>query len=70
MAKKGAKNVIATRDEKAAKAVRLELPIADYQRLERHARKLGLNRASFARMAVLKAIGEADEEERRKAGAK
>jgi hypothetical protein len=46
------------------------LPLADYQRLERHARKLGLNRASFARMAVLKAIAEADEEERRKAGGK
>jgi hypothetical protein len=70
MAKKGAKNVIATREEKSAKAVRLELPLSDYQRLERHARKLGLNRASFARMAVLRVLDQTDEEERRKAGGK
>jgi hypothetical protein len=70
MAKKGAKPVIATPEVKAAKAVRLELPLSDYQRLERHARKLGLNRASFARMAVLRMIDQADEDERRKAGGK
>lgn len=50
------------------KAVRLELPMADYQRLERHAKKLGLNRASFARMAVLRMLEQADEEEKRKGG--
>jgi hypothetical protein len=70
MAKKGAKSVITTPEVKAAKAVRLELPLPDYQRLERHARKLGLNRASFARMAVLRMLDQADEDSRRKAGGK
>jgi hypothetical protein len=68
MAKKGAKKVIATHEEKTSMAVRLELPIADYQRLETHARRLGLNRASFARMAILRILEEADEEVRRKGG--
>jgi hypothetical protein len=69
MAKKGAPKVPAIA-EKTAKAVRLELPLIDYQRLERQARKLGLNRASFARMAVLRVMQEADEEERRKGAGK
>jgi hypothetical protein len=55
MAKKkpGAKNVIATQEERTAKAVRLDLTPADYARLERCARRRGLTKASFARMAVL-----------------
>jgi hypothetical protein len=70
MAKRGAKKVIATREVKTAKAVRLELPLSDYQRLEWHARKLGLNRASFARMAVLRTMDQAEEEEQRKGAGK
>jgi len=55
MAKKrpGAKKVIATQDERTAKAVRLDLTPEDYARLEKCAKRRGLTRASFARMAVL-----------------
>ncbi len=62
MARKRAPKVPAIQEEKAQMAVRLELPIADYRRLERQARKLGLTKASYARMAVMKTIT-ADEEE-------
>jgi hypothetical protein len=41
-------------------AVRLELPMEDYKRLERQARKLGLTKASYARMKVMQGIA-ADE---------
>jgi hypothetical protein len=59
MAKKaGAKTVqTATRKRKGV-AVRLEMDPEDIERLERVARRLGLSRASFARMAVLARIGE------------
>jgi hypothetical protein len=42
-------------------AVRLELPIGDYRRLERQARKLGLTKASYARMIVMKGIAANEE---------
>jgi hypothetical protein len=62
MAKKRAPKMPAIQEEKSAMAVRLELPMADYQRLERQARKLGLTKASYARMKVMQGIT-ADERE-------
>lgn len=67
MAKKGVPKVAATAAP-AKMAIRLELPIADYERVERRARKLGLNRASYARMAVLRTLQQDEEEEQRKNG--
>jgi hypothetical protein len=61
MAAKRVSKVQATQQEKTQMAVRLELPIGDYQRLERHARALGLTKASYARMAVMERL-KADEE--------
>jgi hypothetical protein len=49
--------------ERKAKGVRLDLSPADHVRLEQCARELGLTRASYARMAVLKRL-KADEERR------
>lgn len=48
-------------EERTQMAVRLELPMADYKRLEKRARELGLTKASYARMAVMERI-KADEE--------
>jgi hypothetical protein len=61
MAKKRTPKMQTTQDEKTQMAVRLELPIGDYQRLERQAKALGLTKASYARMAVMKSL-KADEE--------
>lgn len=61
MAKKPEKKVQATQPEKATRPVRLELKIADVERLERCAQARGLNNASYARMAVLKLIKEDEE---------
>lgn len=61
MAKKSVKKVDAVQDEKAAKPVRLDLSAADHVRLEVQAKALGLNKASYARMAVLERI-KADED--------
>ena len=62
MARRRAPEVQASpaQQEKAQMAVRLELPMEDYRRLERQARKLGLTRASYARMKVMQGIA-ADE---------
>ena len=62
MAKKkaGGKKVEAVEEERAVKAVRLELAPEDYDRLERCAKRRGLNKASYSRMAVL-ALIERDE---------
>jgi hypothetical protein len=57
--KKGAK-MNALQTEKAARPVRLDLSESDHQRLERCARERGLNKASYARQAVLEKI-KADE---------
>ena len=46
---------------RVGKAVRLDLKPEDFERLEKQAEKRGLNKASYARMAVLERI-EADEE--------
>jgi hypothetical protein len=50
----------ATAEKPALKAVRLQLPESDHERLERCARERGLNLASYARQAVLEKI-KADE---------
>jgi hypothetical protein len=61
--KTGAKKmpVAATPKRRLANAVRLDLNDRDYQRLERVADERGLNKASYARMAVL-ALIKRDEE--------
>jgi hypothetical protein len=56
-----AKKMNATAQKPALKAVRLQLPEPDHDRLERCARRRGLNLASYARQAVLEKIM-ADEE--------
>ena len=61
MVRKRAPKVPAIQEPNARMAVRLELPIEDYRRLEHQARKLVLTNASYARMAVMKTIT-ADEE--------
>jgi hypothetical protein len=56
MARKRAKKMSPTVVEHEVKRVRLDLPPADYERLQRAAKSKGLNKASFARMAVLELI--------------
>jgi hypothetical protein len=62
MAKKAPKKMQAVQEPKAVKAipVRLDLPPADHERLERCARERGLSKSSYARQAVLERI-KADE---------
>lgn len=66
--KKGVSKVPAT-PQAEKKAIRLELPLADHKQVERSAKKLGLNLASYCRMAVLRMLEHDKEEERRKAAA-
>ena len=54
VAKKQVKKVLAIQDEKATKPVRLDLLISDVERLEVVARARGLNKAAYARQAVLR----------------
>jgi hypothetical protein len=56
MAKKKASKVEAVQEERAARPVRLDLAEVDHDRLENQARKLGLSKSSYARMAVLERI--------------
>jgi len=56
MAKKRVPKMQATTPERTGRAVRLDLQPADFERLERQATKRGLNKASYARMAVLERI--------------
>lgn len=58
MAKKQAKKVQTVQDEKATRPVRLDLPVSDVERLEKVARARGLNKAAYARQAVLEKIKE------------
>jgi hypothetical protein len=58
--KKASPPVSAVQEKKVVKPVRLELSEADHRRLERAADVKGLNKASYARMAVLDRI-KADE---------
>jgi hypothetical protein len=60
MAKRETKKVIATREEKLVKPVRLDLTPTDHERLERQSRRRGLTMASYARMVILERL-EADE---------
>ena len=64
MAKKttGDKKVQATAPRRTGKAVRLDLSDADHARLEKAARELGLNMASFARMATLEKLRKIEED--------
>jgi hypothetical protein len=68
MAKKqtGAEKVqsTATPKRRLANAVRLDLSDKDFERLERYAEARGLNKASYARQAVLAQLRK-DEEEMR-----
>lgn len=56
MAKKRASKVPAVEEPKVARPVRLDLSPVDHDRLERIARGKGLNKASYARMAVLERL--------------
>jgi hypothetical protein len=56
MAKAKVKKINATAEKPALKPVRLALPEPDHERLERQARKRGLNLASYARQAVMEKI--------------
>jgi hypothetical protein len=60
MAKKRAKKLESLESKKTAKPVRLDLSQSDHERLESCARAIGLNKSSYARMAVLERI-KADE---------
>lgn len=56
MAKKAAKKVDATKSVRSGRPVRLDLTEADHKRLERIARDIGLNKAAFARMALMERL--------------
>jgi predicted DNA-binding protein len=43
-------------DERAVKAVRLDLTPKDHERLDHQARKRGLTKASYARMIILERL--------------
>jgi predicted transcriptional regulator len=62
MAKTRVTKVPAVHDDKTAKPVRLDLTLADHERLERLASARGLSKSSYARQAVLKQM-KADERE-------
>ena len=64
MAKKQVKEVQTTAEEKTTRPVRLDLLIADIERMERVAKARGLGKAAYARQAVLKAIKEDEESDR------
>jgi hypothetical protein len=51
--KKGTKRMNAVQTERTVRPVRLDLSETDHERLERLARERGLNKASYARQAVL-----------------
>jgi hypothetical protein len=61
MARKRAKKVTTTQQERVGRPVRLDLTEEVHDRLERQASKLGLSKASYARMAVMERL-QADEE--------
>ena len=65
MAKKNDVTIKACAMEKAQVPVRFEMLAEDYQRLERQARKLGLSKASYAKMCVMKGIGRTRKKEAR-----
>lgn len=54
--KTGAKRMSVAEREKPVRPVRLDLTDIDHERLEKVARERGLNKASYARMAVLERV--------------
>jgi hypothetical protein len=62
MAKKKAKPMQATKPVRTGKPVRLDLSPLDHERLERQAKRYGLSKSSYCRMAVMERL-EADEKE-------
>jgi hypothetical protein len=57
MAKKAAvKKVGAVKDMTTTKPVRLDLTLADHDRLERQARRRGLNKAAYVRQALFERL--------------
>lgn len=60
MAKKRAGKVTATESDKATRPVRLDLSPEDHVRLERNAKRYGLSKSSYVRMALFARM-EADE---------
>jgi hypothetical protein len=60
MARKRAPKVPATRPVRTGRPVRLDLTEADHERLERHAKRRGLTKASTARMVILEWLDEQD----------
>ncbi|MGO9816332.1 MAG: hypothetical protein ACLP53_36910 [Isosphaeraceae bacterium] len=61
MARKRAKPVQATQPVRTGRPVRLDLTEEDHQRLEKQAKKRGLNKASTARMIILAWLEEQEE---------
>ena len=56
MAKKRASKPEPAKDQRSGKPVRLDLAVEDFERLERCARRKGLTKSAFSRMAVLELI--------------
>jgi hypothetical protein len=56
MAKRSPKKAQPVESERSGRPVRLDLSETDHERLERCARERGLNKASYARQAVLERI--------------
>jgi hypothetical protein len=62
MAKKKARPKVnaAVKEEQVTKPIRLDLSVRDHERIERSAKRFGLSKSAYARMAVFKQL-EADE---------
>lgn len=52
--------VQAVADETVTKPIRLDLSLADHERIERSAKRFGLSKSAYVRMALFKQL-EADE---------
>lgn len=58
--KKAAPKVNAVAEDRETKPVRLDLSLADHQRIERSAKRFGLSKSAYVRMALFERL-EADE---------
>ena len=58
--KKAPAKVNAVADERETKPVRLDLSLSDHERIERSARRFGLSKSAYVRMALFERL-EADE---------
>jgi hypothetical protein len=65
MAKKRAAKVNAAKIDTTPKPVRLVLPPAEHQRLERLASRMGLSMSAYARMVVIRSMKEDEVREMR-----